>query len=481
VKPEGTSPTAPHILTDAQIATVHVASVKTLAEVGILIEHEKARTLLAQAGATVEPGSHLVRIPESLVERALKTAPAEFTLQGQDETRDIQVGHDTSPRGRPVISLDWIVDYGARQRRQVTVRDLENWVRVADALPNLSLVSGLYAWDAAPNSRDVRAAQAMLEFSSKPMLIAPFSGWSVRWIARMLEALPQPRGPRAVVFSSCNSPLIYSEGQMDALVAAVECGLPVMVNSSAVTGATAPVTLAGSLVVMNAEILAGIVVTQLVRPGASVIYAGHPILLDMRTSIASCGCTEAGLLAPALVELGRSYGLPSASNGLTTDAHLCDEQAAIEKLITGHLALMSGAALNGGAGSLSSVGAVSLEQLVIDDDIYGRIFRIHEGIRMDEDTLAEEVIASVGPNRHYLEESHTLKYMRREFRQSELANRQSAEVWIQNGSRNVVDLASDRVRKILSKPPEPRFSPEVTANLEAIAEKAEQEAASRQV
>ena len=278
-----------------------------------------------------------------------------------------------------------------------------------------------------------------------------------------------------MVFSSCNSPLIYSEGQMDALFAAVEYGLPVMVNSSAVTGATAPVTLAGTLVVMNAEILAGIVVAQLVRPGAEVIYAGHPILLDMRTSIASCGQAEAGLLAAALVELGRSYHIPTASNGLTTDSHACDEQAAVEKMITGYQAVMSGAALNGGAGSLGSVGTASLEQLVVDDDVYGRIFRMYEGFKVDSETLAWDVIATVGPKGHYLEHPHTLEHMRRELRYSKLANHVNPEVWMKGGAPDAVDLAAARVKAILGRKLEPRFEPKVLAELDHIATVAERE------
>jgi trimethylamine---corrinoid protein Co-methyltransferase len=454
-----------------QIQAVRRASVRTLEQVGILMEHDRARSLLAEAGADVRSDSHLVRIPEAVIEKALSTAPSEFLMAGRDESKDFLLGCDTPPRARPVMSLDWILDHGARQRRAATTSDLESWVRVADALPNLSLVTGLYPWDAPPAVRDLRAAQAMLTYSDKPILIAPFAGAGVRRIAAMLALLPPRRGARAIIFSSSNSPLIYSESQMDVLLAAVASDLPVMINSSAVTGATAPVTLAGSLVVMNAEILAGITVAQLARPGAPVIYAGHPIVLDLRTSIASSGYTEGGLLAAAMVELGRSYRLPTTSNGVTTDSHVCDEQAAVEKWITGYQALASGAALNGGAGTLGSLSTVSLEQLVIDDEIYGRMFRFSEGISFNADTLAFDVIAAVGPNRHYLEEEHTVRFMRREFRPSRLANRQNPEVWIAQGGRDIVQLAAARVAEVLSGAPELRCDKHVAEELELVVNK----------
>lgn len=389
-----------------------------------------------------------MKIPATLVEACLKTVPREFSLRGHTAARDLDLGPDSPPRGRPIISLDWVVDHGEKRRRAAMVSDLEAWVRLANALPNLSLVSGLYPWDVPVEAKDLRAAQAMLRFSDKPMLIAPFSAWSAGWIAKMLSAVSD-RGPRAIYFCSCNSPLIFSESQLGVLLAGVEHGLPVMVNSSAVTGATAPITLAGTLVVMNAEMLAGIVIGQLARPGAPLIYAGHPIVLDMRTSIASCGHTESGLLQAALVELGRSYGLVTASNGLTTDSNVCDAQAAVEKWNTGLLGVLGGAALNGGAGSLAALSSASLEQMVIDDDIYGRMLRLGEGIQVNEETLAMDVIRSVGPNRHFLEEPHTVQHLRTEFRRSLLAERQNPEVWLRAGGRDAVEAASQRVRSIL--------------------------------
>jgi trimethylamine--corrinoid protein Co-methyltransferase len=413
------------------------------------------------------------------VEKSLRTVPREFILRGQHPSKDITLSDQSPPRARPVMSLDWIADYGVKRRREVTRQDLEAWVRVADALPNLDLVTGIYPWDVPLETRDVWAAEAMLRLSTKPILMAPYSGKTVEWVARMLSVLPDQRAPKVIVFSSCNSPLIYSQGQMDGLLAAADHDLPVMVNSSAVTGVTAPITRAGTLVMMNAEILAGIVVAQLAKPGTKVIYAGHPVVLDMQTSIASMGTTGVGLLAAALVDLGRSYGIPTASNGLTTDSHTCDEQAAVEKLITGYLAVLSGAALNGGAGSLATVGTASLEQLVIDDDMYERILQICEGIDVNPDTLGLDVIASVGPNRQFLAEPHTLKYLRREFHPATLASRLNPEAWLEAGAKDSAGLAAGRVKAILESALEARLETRVTAelaHLTALAEKRQESA-----
>jgi len=462
------------ILTDGEIASVHQSSLTVLQEVGILIHHEKALSLLAEAGASVDPVSHMVKMPADLVVRALRSVPSEFLVTGRDPSKDVRLGYACPPRARPVISLDWIVDYGRKERRQVTVRDLEAWVRVVEALPNQSLVTGLYPWDVPLETRDIRVAETMLRLSSKPILMAPYSGLSVRWIDQMLASIGDRRGPRVIAFCSCNSPLIFSESQMDVLLEAVERDFPVLLNSSPVTGATAPITLAGTLVIMNAEILAAITVAQLARPGAKILYAGFPFVLDMMTSVASNGYTECGLLAAASVDIGRCNHLPTASNGLTTDSHVCDEQAAVEKLITGYAAVLSGASLNGGAGSLAAVGTASLEQLIIDEDIYERIFRFVEGINVNSDSLALEVIAAVGPQHHFLEHPHTLKYLRREFRHSKIASRLSSGVWVEQGGCDAVDVAANKVKTILKGSPESPLAPEILAELRRIVARAEQ-------
>jgi len=262
---------------------------------------------------------------------------------------------------------------------------------------------------------------------------------------------------------------------MDVLLGAVEHDFPVLLNSSPVTGATAPITLAGTLVIMNAEILAAIIVAQLAKPGAKILHAGFPFVLDMMTGTASNGYGECGLLAAAIVEIGRSYHFPTASNGLTTDSHVCDEQAAIEKFITGCPAVLSGASLNGGAGSLAAVGTASLEQLVIDDDMYERIFRFRDGINVNRDTLALEVISAVGPRHHFLEEPHTLKYLRQEFRHSKLANRLNPGIWIERGGHDAVDVAVEKVKTILKGSPESRLAPQVRVELSQILARAEEE------
>jgi trimethylamine--corrinoid protein Co-methyltransferase len=258
-------------------------------------------------------------------------------------------------------------------------------------------------------------------------------------------------------------------------------GLPVCINSSAVAGATAPVTLAGNVVQMNAEILAALTILQLHRPGAPVVYAAHPMALDMKTGNPSISMGEVGLMSAACIEIGRFYGLPTSSNGICTDACTPDPMATLEKWANGYLPLMAGANVNGGAGSLACVSSVSLEQVAIDDDVYGHMFRQARGLHVDDETLAADVIAGVGPGNSYLMEAHTLAHFRDEYYFSPLANRLSAPTWEAAGARNALDQAADRVRSILAAPPKVFLSDEQSREVKSVLAKAEASLATLEV
>jgi trimethylamine:corrinoid methyltransferase-like protein len=314
----------------------------------------------------------------------------------------------------------------------------------------------------------------MLHYTDKPFMFSAFSGEGMRWLWRLTEVVQgEGRLPRLMVLSSVNSPLVYGWGQCEAAMASVELGIPVCVNSSAVAGATAPVTLAGNVVQMNAEMLAALTILQLHRPGAPVVYAAHPMAMDMKTGMASISTGEVGLMSAACVEIGRFYGLPTASNGICTDACTPDPMATLEKWASGYLPMMAGANVNGGSGSLACVGTVSLEQVVIDNDVYGHFFRQVRGLQVDEESLAAEVIAGVGPGDSYIMEDHTLTHFRSEYYYSPLANRLNAPTWEAAGAHDALDRAADIVHAILAAPPQLLLSDEQSREVKALLVKAE--------
>ena len=467
----------------ADVERIHELSLRVLAETGILLHYPPARQLLADHGASVDEARQVVRIPRHLVEQALASAPREVTVYSQADPRhDYRLCLDGPRYARTTTALNWIVDAGSPYRRPVTEADVVNWTRVIHALPNIHFAGSLNDQEEAVKSAEVRCLARMLHHTDKPFMFSAFSGEGMRWLWRLTEVVQSPdRLPRLMVLSSVNSPLVYGWGQCEGAMASAELGIPVCINSSAVAGATAPVTLAGNVVQMNAEILAALTILQLHRPGAPVVYAAHPMALDMKTGNPSISMGEVGLMSAACVEIGRFYGLPTSSNGICTDACTPDPMATLEKWANGYLPLMAGANVNGGAGSLACVSTVSLEQVVIDDDVYGHMFRQARGLHVDDETLAADVIAGVGPGNSYIMEEHTLAHFRDEYYFSPLANRLSAPTWEAAGARNALDQAADRVRNILAAPPKVFLSEEQSREVKAVLVKAEASLANLEV
>ncbi len=446
----------------AEVVRIHESSLALLERVGIAVHYPPARSLLRSHGAEVDEARHLVRIPRGLVVRALEHAPSSMTIYAESEpSRDCSLDWGGGQYARPATGLNWVLDSRANRRRAVTEADVVNWTRVAHALPNMNFAASAYDQEGPPNSMDVRSVAKMLTYTDKPLIVSALSGEGMRWIQRLTEVTQaEGRQPRVMVLSSVNSPLFYAYGQAEAAMVSAELGIAVLCGSSAIAGVTAPTTLSGALLQMNAEILAAITIVQLHRPGALVVYFGHPMALDMRTGMASIGFPEAGLLAAALVDMGRFYGLPTSSSGAATDAHVPDAMALAEKVTTAFLPALAGAQISGGGGALGCVSTISLEQLAIDDDIFGRIFRQVRGFRLDVGTLAEDLVTSVGPTGSYLVEEHTLNHFRSEHWYSPLTDGLGAAAWEAAGSRTVVDRASDKVRAILDVPAEPVVSPD---------------------
>jgi trimethylamine--corrinoid protein Co-methyltransferase len=472
-----------HVLEPDQVEHIHELSLRVLAETGIVLHYPPARQLLRDHGADVDEARQWARIPNALIEQALRAAPHVVSVNGQtDPRRDCCLYLDGPRFARTTTGLNWILDARATHRRPVIEADVVNWTRVIHAMPNIAIAGSLNDQEEAAKSEEVRCLVRMLHYTDKPFMFSAFSGEGMRWLWRLTQvAQGDGRLPRLMVLSSVNSPLVYGWGQCEGAMASAELGIPVCINSSAVAGATAPVTLAGNVVQMNAEMLAALTILQLHRPGAPVVYAAHPMAMDMKSGMASISMGEVGLMSAACIEIGRFYGLPTASNGICTDACTPDPMATLEKWANGYLPFMSGANVNGGAGSLACVGTVSLEQVVIDNDVYGHFFRQARGLQVDEESLAADVIAGVGPGNSYIMEDHTLAHFRSEYYISPLANRLNAPTWEAAGARDLLERATDTVRDILAAPSQPFLNDEQSREVSKMLVEAEQSLANLEV
>jgi len=448
------------ILSESEIETLHEKTLRLLQRVGIVIEHAGALKLLASAGARVDKEAQRAWLPSDLVHGAIRGAPSACLLAGQEPGRDMHLEVNGDTYTRTIGGPENVYDFERRVRRSVSTGDLVQWTRLADRLDHIHLVNAIFPLDISPEARDVAAVATMLGNSTKPLIIQAFSNRSLEWIVELaasavggLENLH--RRPRLAVYTSSFSPLKYSRDEIDVLITAGKHNLPVFLNSSPLSGATGPVTLAGTLLLMNVETLAGVVVAQLANPGAPIVYTPKPYFFDMQTSLAAIGYAEMGLLQAAIVQLGKHYGWPTEALGAVTDSNIPDQQAGIEKVQGAALSFLGGASVVGGAGSLGTAGTASLEQMVIDDDIYGYFYRMLEGVDFREDALAEELIAEIGPGKEYLTSDHTLRFFRKEFFFAATADRRRHASWEQDGARDTLTRAHNLVTRILAlDPPE---------------------------
>ncbi len=463
-----------NVLTEKDILQIHEVSLRVLERAGIVVQYPPARQLLRDHGATVEKSRNLVRIPRGIIEQALKMAPRQVTVYSQSNPdRDCHLGMGGGHYARPATGLNFVVDAGSRKRRPVTPDDGVSWTRVAHALPNIHFASAVYDQEGSPQYMELRAMDRMLRYTDKPLMISALNGEGIRWAQRMAEVVQtRDRQPRVMALSSVNSPLTYEFGQTEAAMAAAEVGIVVVYNSSATTGVTCPVTLAGALAQMNAEMLAALTIVQLHRPGAPVVQSCHPVVMDMRSGSAGFGFAEVGLMAAASIQMGQHYQLPTGCNGLGADSCTPDAMAVVDKWAHGSLSALCGADVNGGAGSLGRQGTISLEQLAIDNDIFGNVFRQMRGIDVSEDTLAEELILDTCHSGSYLGTDHTASHYRTEYYYSKLGLRLNSAAWEAGGCKETLDRAIDLVRDILDSAAQSFVNKEQEKELSRIVTKA---------
>jgi len=236
--------------------------------------------------------------------------------------------------------------------------------------------------------------------------------------------------------------------------------------------AVIPVTLAGSLVQQNAETLAGLVMMQLVNAGTPFMYCPRVFPIDMLSGMTSSG-VEVGLLSVGCVQLAKYYGFPSGVYGLDTSSKTLDEQAAFEKGLNGILPALAGANMLSGAGCIEGAITVSYEQLVIDDEIFGMIFRAVKGIEVDEERLAIDVIAKVTREAsNFLQQMHTVKHFPEEYYLPKLSDRTSRSRWQEMGSKNIVEVAREKARKILAEHQPPPLDKDAVKEIKKILKRA---------
>lgn len=471
------------MLSAAELQRIHEASLQILEHTGVMIHHEGILNLLGQAGARVEATRPVAHLPESMVMDALARMGKRYILHGRGGERVARFGYGDLVQLSSPGQHSWL-DLDTNRLRLPALQDARDAIRLADGLPNISFVGAIaQPVEISEKYREVVLTAELIKGTTKPTMAWVHNGRSAKHVLEMYRAVAGGEKalrerPMTEAFLEPISPLQLPRDGLDMVQEFVRAGQPVSVGPMAMVSGTGPATIAGTLAQENAEILSGIVVTQMLGPGTAMKYGGIPHILDPRTSICSFGSPEQGLMAVAMVQMGRFYGLPVYVNAGLTDAKVLDAQAGMEKAATLLLGALAGADMFGHAGICGTDHAGSLAWLMADNEAMAYVKRITRGFEVTPGTLAIDVIQAVGPAGSYLAEDHTVQNFRRELWCAGPAwTRQGYGAWETAGRATMADRIVAEVRKALASHQVPALPDALARELDRIAECARHELA----
>jgi len=438
-----------------QVGRIHETSLRVLEEVGVRVDVEEALEVFEAGGASVD--GHRVHISAKLVEQCLQKAPHQIRLCGRQEKYDLLAEDKRTYFGTGGAAIK-VVDLTTGEVRPSRLRDIADFARLAEHLPNVHFyVIPCVAQDVEEADLPINELYAALSNTSKHVIGPAFSPEGARQIIAMGEMMAegsfQERPFFSITISWMTSPLVFDPLGTRTLMEVVKKRVPVTLSSAPMAGSTSPITLAGTLVQLHAEELAGIVFTQLVSPGAPVIYGGIPSMADMRRLTYIGGGVEFGMMNAAIAQLSHYINLPNHNSAGITEAKIPDIQAVYEKCFAILQCALSGSNLiHHAAGILESLLTISQEQLVIDNEIIGMAMRAVEGIGVTVDKLAFSAIEEVGPGGIYASSEHTVHYLGEEFYEPSLADRSARQHWEEMGMEDIAQKARNRAHAMLETP-----------------------------
>ncbi len=457
-----------------QIEAIHAASLIVLQDIGINFLLPEACELWRRAGAAVEGDAPRVRFEAGLIESLIGSLPERFTLHARNAERHLELGGDAVAFS--VVSSAPNVSDLERGRRPGNFADFCDLLRLAQALNVCHLIGGypVEPIDLDPATRHLDAVAAMLRLSDKVV-----QGYALgrQRMADAIEMVRIARGlgdyeleqqPSLYTVVNANSPLQYDNLMLEGMMEMARHNQPVVVTPFTLAGAMAPVTLPGALVQQNAEALAGLAFTQVVRPGAPAVYGSFTSNVDMKSGAPAFGTPEYALATIASGQLARRYKVPLRTSNATA-ANAPDAQAAYESQMSIWSSLLAGGhMLKHGLGWLEGGLCASFEKVVIDAEMLQMMSAFLEPPSIDSASLALEAMREVGPGGHYFGAAHTLERYDNAFYQPLLSDWRNFESWSEDGARDATQRAHGIWQMLLAEYVEPAMDPAVAEELEAF-------------
>jgi trimethylamine--corrinoid protein Co-methyltransferase len=466
-------------LTEDEVKKIDLASRRVLIETGIrLKDAEITQKLLDQGCRHV---NKRVQLTDEIINEALEGLPSElvFGSRNGDELH-IQDGLVATHTG---ASIPFIYDLDSGLKRDATMDDLADLLRLMEHLDNLHMPGAVVLpQDIPPAISEIIQSASVFRYCNKPRSGTAVSTASqARYIVEMYRAMKDISGgltkhPMMNVGISPESPLYYPQEIVDVMKAFIGEGIPTLALVAPILGLTAPMTISGGLTQMNASMLAYCVISRQINPDTAVVYGARLAVANMRTAHSVWGVPEVGMIGACSVQLARHYGLPSDVYGYSSTACAHDPQYGAEMAINGLLPMLAGANIISGFGSFGSGYMSSFEDLVFDDELFGMHLRVAQGIAVDEDHLAVDVIASAMNGKDYFLQPHTLKHLRTgELFTPGIGLYGLVKEWEEQGSKDYATKARERAKELLAAHEDMPLPPEVEREFERIISTAKKE------
>jgi len=444
------------VLSDNECSRIHEETLKILLKTGVRIDTARGRAYLKEAGAEIDEGTHIVRIPQKLVEECLKLAPKDFNLGARRWDKSIPMN-----RGQCGVILDggaiYTYDAIAGVRRPATKDDWYLATRIGDCLDDIdaywSVIEG--CWGHSPGDT-VAYWKAIFQNFSKHVQDATMTPEQSRWMLEVLQVVfgsrEEFRKTLPVSFILCPaSPLIIEAEYTDAYLETLDWGIPVAVMTMPLFGISSPASLISELIQANCETIAMLCLIQSAAPGTPFIYAAAPGIVDMRSGRYGSGEVEHSLLGAAVTQIARMYQLPVEASVGGSDQHIPCIQAGYERALNYTLPIMSRPDLLVAPGLLGGSTIFSPEQLIIDMEVIRRCKRLCQGIGSSAEKWLGEVIASLGPGGNYLTHPSTRKSVRSgEVYYSTQGLHGAYDQWMNAGSPDLLYEIRQNIKELLS-------------------------------
>jgi len=458
------------ILTEEELEAIHRGTLDVLWETGIRFEHKRALKILEKEGCKVDYENSRVRFPPGLVEESLRKCPSTFRLKAREPKDDLTLGGNTTYfsafPGMKTVDLDtW-------EPRTATRKEFYDAVIVLDALDTvdgLKAYTPYFGFEGVPPSMGMLESMAGKARSSSKFQCEGYSNNCEIFTIQIAQAL----GMEIYTHGLPATPLTYYTDAIEASLRGAEAGFAVKVGDGAVYGGTAPATIAGAQITNNAEIIAPIVLLQIVKPGTRIIASNFNFPQNMRSGSPAFGDIAISLHTAIFNQIWRRYGIPTANLATVSSSKAADFQCGYEKAISALLFAQSGGnyiALHGGIHGELTHHPV---QAILDNDIAGMIGRFVEGVTVNDETLAVDLIEEVGPiPGYFLNKEHTRKWWKLEQFVPKAADRLTYPEWMNTGKKSCLDYAKERMEEILTTHKPIPLTPSQEEDLERILEEA---------